>query len=173
MVNGDHRGQIGLRMHGTSRVSRAIEWVTKSHTHHVVIGIGNGRVVSAEPSTGVVLRLETDYPEIVWSQFDWTDEQADAIVRYAVMQEGRPYNYTAFVLMGLFGFAGLRVPWRLANLLSSTSSVDCSQLAVDALHQAVRLTDTPTWMIVPGDLERLFVRNGWPLTPTPTGVIQV
>lgn len=159
-------------MHGTTRISRIIERATKSDTHHVVVGIGHGLVVSAEPSVGVRIRPETDYTELTWSQFDWTEEQADAIVRYAVAQEGRPYNYTAFFLMGLFGLAGLRVPRWLATLLSSSRSVDCSQLAVEAIHQAAHYTDHPAWMIVPGDLQRLFELNQWPLAPTPTGVVE-
>lgn len=169
MEIGDRAGQIGLRMHGTSHISRLIEDGTRSDTHHVVVSIGHGLVVSAEPGTGVRVRPETDYAEITWSQFDWTDEQVDAIVAYALAQVGRPYNYTAFILVGLFGLAGLRCPRWLASLLSSSKSVDCSQLATEAIHQAAHFTDHPPWLIVPGDLQRLFELNEWPLTPTPTG----
>lgn len=155
-------------MHGTSRLSRLIEHVTHSNTHHVVIGIGNGLVVSAEPETGVRVRPETDYAEITWSQFDWSEEQADDIVAYVLAQVGRPYNYTAFLLVGLFGLAGLRVPRWLASLLSSRKSVDCSQLATEAIHRAAHFTDHPFWVIVPGDLQRLFELNEWSLAPSPT-----
>lgn len=158
-----NRGQIGLRMHGTSWMSRLIERGTRSDTHHVVIGIGDGLVVSAEPGTGVRVRPESDYSSITWSQFDWSPEQADTIVAYALAQLGRPYNYTAFVLVGLFGLAGLRVPRWLASLLSSRTSVDCSQLATEAIQAAAHFTDHPPWVIVPGDLQRLFELNGWPL----------
>lgn len=156
-------------MHGTTRLSRAIERVTDSQTHHVVVGLGNGLVASAEPFRGVVIRPETDYPELVWSDFKFTDEQRTIVVDFAVCAVGAPYNYAAFVLMGMFGEAGLRVPQRLASLLSGSKRFDCSQLAVEALQQATSpLFPHPSWMITPGDLQMMYSLRGWSLDGTPT-----
>lgn len=161
-------------MHGKTWISRLIERVTHSDTHHTVIGLPGGLVASAEPIVGVIIRPASDYPDFVWSQFELTDLERDQIVWYAEASVGMKYNYMAFILMGLFGLAGLRVPRRLASLLSSSNRKDCSQLCAEVYALAGRpLFAHPHWMVVPGDFEEWFTLHQWSMAPTPTRFITI
>lgn len=163
-----HMGQFGLRMNGTTGIAKAIEVVTRSHTHHVVIGIGDGLVASAEPWRGVVIRPETDFPDLVWSKFPWTDKQAFNIAWSAELAEGRRYNYLAFVAMGAFGLFGYRPPLWFTKMLVRSKRVDCSELVVECLAPFVNMFPGPAWQVTPGDLERYARMRGWDMTPEPT-----
>ena len=71
-------GQIGLRRHSGGWVGKAIEWATRSHTHHVVVAVSETVCISAEPG-GARYRPITDYPSLVWSRFGLTTAQQDLI----------------------------------------------------------------------------------------------
>ena len=163
-----HKGQYGLRMNGQTGVARAIEVVTRSHTHHVVVGLGEGLVASAEPWRGVVIRPETDYPNLVWSRFTWTEAEAEEIAFAAEVMEGTPYNYAAFAAMGAFGLFGYNVPSPVAKVMNASRRVDCSELVVECFADVTDLFSNPAWMAVPGDLEAYSIARGWDMTPEPT-----
>lgn len=162
-----HKGQFALRMNGATGVAHAIEVVTQSHTHHVVVGLGDGLVASAEPWHGVVIRHESDYPDLVWSRFEWTEEEAERIASVAKAAKGTGYNYLAFVSMGGFGLFGYHPPVWLTKIITASKRVDCSELVVESFV-GVQLFTGPRWMVTPGDLEAYCRAQGWDMTPVPT-----
>jgi hypothetical protein len=83
-------GQIGiLRTHGFS--SWLIRTITRSHTNHVVIDVGDGLVSAEYPH--VIKRDYQHFSNEVWSQFEYTDGQRAKIVEFANTQLGKPYGW--------------------------------------------------------------------------------
>ena len=154
-------GQIGLRMNGGSLTARTIETITHSQTHHVVIAISETHVMSAEPH-GAVIRPMTDYPEIIWSQFDYTDIQRADMAFMAEALQHHPYNYAGFALIGVEKITGIRIPDRLARAVSWTDRMMCSQMADFLLRKVgLQLFQAHSGMVSPADFEHFFRTMGW------------
>jgi len=154
-------GQIGLRMNGGSFTARMIEKITRSHTHHIVIAISETHVMSAEPH-GAVIRPMSYYPEIIWSQFDYTDVQRADMAFMAEALEHHPYNYAGFFLIGFEKVTGVRIPDRIARAVSWTDRMMCSQMADFLLRKAgLHLFQAQSGMVSPADFEHLFRTRGW------------
>lgn len=168
-------GQVGLIPYGKRLVSRAIEWVTKSDVHHVVICISETEVISADWG-GAVIEPITKYTDAVWSRFPLTPKQARGCADWARAREGRPYNFVAFTVIGLELLTGLPVPKQLAEHISSDRRYECAQLADAALTLGAGFKvfhdGRPFGMVYPGSLQRIYQENGWwPLTrPIPADV---
>jgi hypothetical protein len=154
-------GQIGLRLDGQGWIARSIEFVTQSRAHHVVIAINETHVISAEPG-GAVIRPMTDYPSIVWSQFDYTDEQSQHMAVLAASMNRQEYNYLGFFLIGVELIAKIRMPDSIARALSYQDRMFCSQMADFCLRKAgFDLFHSEWGMVSPGDFERYFKSQGW------------
>jgi hypothetical protein len=154
----DLRGQIGLRQHATDWIGRAIEWDTESITHHVVVHIGNGLCVSAERPR-VIVRHISDYPGLVNSEFELTEEQRKSIVNAALafVNPPRPYNTAALVILGLSKLTGLRVPVWVRDWLKRRPNVDCSQLADLALQAGgISLFPHDPALVTPADFQHIL-----------------
>jgi cell wall-associated NlpC family hydrolase len=95
---------------------------------HVVVSLGDGTVIQAEPGGAQIVPLSTyDGTNITWSDWDLTDEQRAAIVAAARKFVGVPYSwldYAALIAHRLH----LPIPG-LRRFLASTGDVICSQLA--------------------------------------------
>lgn len=158
---GNLTGQIGLRLDGQSFIAKSIEFVTQSRAHHVVIAINETHVVSAEPG-GAVIRPMTDYPWIVWSQFDYTDEQRQHMAVLAASMNRQEYNYLGFALIGYELVTKTRVPDFVARAFSYQDRMFCSQMADFCLRKAgIDLFRSQWGMVSPGDFLRYFNQMGW------------
>ena len=154
-------GQVGLRLDGQGFVSRGIEFVTQSRAHHVVIAINETHVVSAQPG-GAVIRPMTDYPELVWSQFEYTDEESQHMAVLAASMNRQEYNYLGFALIGFELITKTRVPDAVARAFSYQDRMFCSQMADFCLRKAgFDLFHSQWGMVSPGDFERYFQAVGW------------
>lgn len=157
----DLTGQIGLRLDGDSFMARSIETVCQSRAHHVVIAINETHVISAEPG-GAVIRPMTDYPSIVWSRFDYTDEQSQHMAVLAASMNRQEYNYLGFALIGFELITKTRVPDPIARAFSYQDRMFCSQMADFCLRKAGFTLFHSQWgMVSPGDFERYFDTMGW------------
>lgn len=154
-------GQIGLRRHGTGTISKAIEWATDSHTHHVVVAVSESYVFSAEPG-GSRIRPMTDYASIDWFQLPLTPLQRGQIVQAAHARVGLPYNYAIYPPLLFQKLTGHKVDGWVAEWLSKRPNINCSQ-GVDDIYTAAGFHLFPdiSEIVTPGDFERLAVRLGF------------
>ena len=153
-------GQVGIRMHSKGIIGRCIEWATDSQTHHVVVHVGDARCVSAEFPVARV-RKTSDYPAMVWSQFDLTDEQAQRIALAALTLVNRPYNVPV-LFVHLATKLGIRTPRFVVDWLKRRPAVDCSDLADRALTAGgIDLFSQEPTLVTPADFQREFEARGW------------
>lgn len=154
-------GQIGLRRDGASLTARVIEHFTHSRTHHIVIAISETHVISPEPG-GAVIRPMSHFPEIIWSQFDYTDTQRADMAFMAAALQHHPYNYAGFALISVEKLTGIRIPDRLARSVSWTDRMLCSQMADFLLRNVgLQLFQAQSGMVSPADFEHYFHIRGW------------
>lgn len=153
-------GQVGIRMHSKGIIGRIIEWSTNSQSHHVVVHVGAGRCVSAEfPKARV--RKTSDYPALVWSQFDLTDEQAQRIALAACALVNRPYNVPV-LFVHLATKLGIRTPRFVTDWLKRRPALDCSDLADRALTAGgIDLFSQEPTLVTPADFQHVFQARGW------------
>lgn len=152
----DLTGQVGLRQHATDWIGQGIEWATDSQSHHVVVHIGFGFCVSAERPR-VRLRKISEYPALVNSDFDLTDEQRQSIVSAALALMGRPYNTAVLVILGLHKITGWAVPVWVRDWLRIRRNVDCSQAADMALNAAgIYLFANDPALVTPADFQHVL-----------------
>lgn len=109
-----------------------IRLVGRSWANHVVISIGGGQIVEAEPG-GVRIRDVSEYAgcRIEYNTGEtMTPEQRAAVAEYAISKRGEAYAWAADTIDGL-RCLGLR--WRILGRLAEVRrSVMCSELAVEA-----------------------------------------
>lgn len=153
-------GQIGVVTHSTGFMGKAIEWLTRSDSHHVVIAVSGTVCVSAEPD-GVRYRNIAEYEHVVWSQYGLTDEQRTAIIWHATSSLGTPYNVPAFIALGIHFTTGARIPDRAATWLNNQGRVTCSQLAADIMVAVGSLPVPTTTIVCPADWQHMFEQVGW------------
>ncbi|MDN5667027.1 MAG: hypothetical protein L0G87_01360 [Renibacterium salmoninarum] len=161
MIYDRRMGQVGI-------VLRARKWstgwwvekITKSPAHHVVIHIGSGSCISAEPG-GVRIRSNDRYKHIVWTDFDLTDDQKHSMYWLAIGRQGIPYNYPAFLVLGLEFLTGLRAPQWVANRVNGLNRETCSQLAHDIYHAVGLNPALHAHIIAPAHWYRLAQHEGW------------
>lgn len=153
-------GQIGIRMHSKGIIGRIIEWCTDSQTHHVVVHVGAGRCVSAEfPKARI--RKTSDYPALVWSQFDLTEVQSERIALAALTMCGRPYNVPV-LFVHLAHKLGIPTPRWVRDWLRDRPAVDCSQLSDIALSAGgIDLFSMDPALVTPADFQHVFQARGW------------
>ena len=153
-------GQIGLRMHSTGIIGKIIEWSTNSQSHHVVVHVGDARCVSAEWPVARV-RKTSDYPAMVWSQFDLTDEQARRIAVAACAMVGRPYNVPV-LFVHLATKLGIKTPQFVTDWLKRRPALDCSDLADRALTAGgIDLFRQDSTLVTPACFQHAFEARGW------------
>lgn len=153
-------GQVGLRMNSTGLIGKIIEWSTNSQSHHVVVHVGDARCVSAEfPKARV--RKTSDYPAMVWSQFDLTQEQAERIALAACALVDRPYNVPV-LFVHLASKLGIKTPRFVVDWLKRRPALDCSDLADRALTAGgIDLFSQDPTLVTPADFQREFEAHGW------------
>lgn len=156
-------GQVGLIPGSSNLVQYVICKATHSHVAHVVMDIGGGECISAEPGGARIRRLE-DYPTAIWSSYDLTPAQAQAAAAWGRDRVGTPYNWLDDAVIGVEQAFGLRLPTWVEDGAWNGSTLECAQLADQALNAAgyQAFTDgrRPN-RVYPGSFEHDWVRRGW------------
>lgn len=151
-------GQIAL-CNGTNAVARIVQAAIGSPFSHVIIDIGEGLVASAQIG-GLELRPVEDFPDAVWSQYDFHQWQAEGAADYAAARVGTPYNIAS--LPAVLLTRALQIPTRTTR---AYAYYQCAQLAEDALMHGAGILVFPEGRTAgpatPADFEALFRRNGW------------
>lgn len=156
-------GQIGLIPHPTNWVEGAIEKITRSNVHHVIIAISATECIGAEPK-GAKIRPISDFPTAIWSHFDFAPGQDEAVASWAKAREGRRYNYVADGLIGVTREFGITLPSFITRWFDGDWCYECAQLADAALLQAgIQLFETGrnSGSVYPGSFEPIYRLLGW------------
>jgi len=155
-------GQIGLRMHGTTPVTRGIEWATDSNTHHVVLAVSEEDAFSPEPG-GAKIHPIDHWGPIVWSKFEFTAKQRADLITAAHARVGLPYNYAIYPPLLWQKLSGHKVDGWVAEWLSVRPNINCSQGVDDCYTDAgFHLFPDISEIVTPGDFQRIFERLGFP-----------
>lgn len=162
----DLTGQIGLVYGPTTWQQRLICWVTDSPVYHCVIAISNDQCVGAEDPHPAVHPI-SDYPNIIWSDFDLTQSQRDGITHWAGKHMDATYNYTDDVAIGIERLLHEHTPRMVLRRLSSSRHMECAQLC-DAAYTygaGIQLFRDHRYFgaVAPADLAPLLQDTGaWP-----------
>lgn len=143
-----------------------IDWDTDSEFHHVVVNVGDGRIVEAVRT--VRIDFADQYDEIVWctgrlpSPFVPTDAQRAQIVQAALAMVGDKYNVLDLLAIGLAQKRMGRVvdgdEWWVKRLSKDHREI-CSQVA-DLAWKKAGIEMFPKrlpGLVSPGDLGRLLL----------------
>lgn len=136
------RAQIGL-LGGTGTLARSVMFATASPVSHIVLGVGEGLVISAQLG-GTVLRSIDSFripnrtgPKstrmlnpIIWSRYDLTPTQEDDIVDFGYSHLGAPYNLLEAGAILLSRALTIKYPQR------AYAYYHCAQLGYDAYRAA-------------------------------------
>lgn len=154
-------GQIGLRRHGTTLITKGIEWATDSRTHHVVLAISEDEAFSPEPGGAKIWPIDHWEP-LVWSRFELTAKQRADLIAAAYARVGAPYNYAIYPPLLWQKLSGHRVHGLIAEWLSRRPHINCSQGVDDCYTDAgFHLFPDTSAIVTPGDLERKFYALGY------------
>jgi hypothetical protein len=155
------RGQVGIvRTHGFS--SWLIRLITRSHVNHMVNDTGTELISAEYPH--VRTRPYGYFTNIVWSQFDYTDDQKEKIVTFAEDQVGKPYGWADDLAIGIGLITRQRTPRWLARWLATDGEWICSSLADASLrHAGIHIfnDDRPVGATFPGSFEAFFRDARW------------
>ena len=151
-------GQVAL-CRGENTLARAVRAGIGSTYSHMVIDVGDGQVASAQLG-GLALRPAQDFPDAVWSRYDFDPWQAEGAADYAAARVGTPYNLAAGALALIT--RTLQIPTPRTRRYAY---YQCAQLAEDALSHGAGILVFPhgrtAGPATPADFEDLFRRHGW------------
>jgi len=142
-------GQVGCVVDARGWMGKAIERVTGSRAHHVVIALSDTHCMSAEPG-GARLRLISDFEHVIWTKYQHTDDQAHFVAGLAEFAQHTRYDYLSFAALGWHFITGGRIPDRVATWLDDRGETTCSQLASNIMR-AARIGHPATTVVCPGD----------------------
>lgn len=168
MLNKPAIGQIGLiyDRKGTHRsfVAKAIDWVTRSPVHHVIVCVSEDHCVEAQPG-GAVLSPLSKWPNAVWSNFPLTPAQAEGTAQWAIDHIGTPYGFLDDAAIGIGLLLNHWAGFELQRFLSSDHSLQCAQLADAALTKGGKFKvfddNRLDGAVYPGSFVPLFKKYGW------------
>jgi uncharacterized protein YycO len=158
----------GLAQLGLVRTPGFTSWLTRVATrspyNHIVAYVGEGKVISCQP-TGVTEMPLEDFPDVVWSNFDLTLAQTGEVINFLHDQLGKPYDDLMYVWCGVARV--LEVPntpkWVLRRLASMRAWI-CSQLT-DAAYQTAGKhlfkDHRANGAVVPADYVPIWREHGW------------
>jgi len=130
---------------------------TFSRWNHAVIYIGNGEVVSADPS-GVKIDPVTNWNNIAWNQHEELDDnQRMMIVNAAREAVGQPYSFIT-ILDIAFRILGLKIlSEKILDRLARNTGYICSELVAECYRKGGLVIAKRDFLASPGDLaERLI-----------------
>ena len=160
------KGQVAV-VHGKRGwIGRLVQLIDGTHWNHTVVRLNDNECMSAEPG-GALIRPITFYDtdhELVWSQFDLDDTEAELIAEWARNHEGTPYSWGDFIAAGLARITGRATPKWLRRITGDPDRLICSQLCDLALQEGgVHLfqDERPLGAVTPGSFGRRFHALGW------------
>ena len=130
---------------------------TFSRWNHAVIYVGNGQVVSADPS-GVKLDPVTNWDNIAWNQHEELDDnQRMMIVNAAREAIGKPYSFFTIFDIAL-RILGLKILAKgILDKLARHTGYICSELVAECYRKGGIVVAKQDYLCTPGDLaERLI-----------------
>lgn len=142
-------GQVGVVVDARGWMGKAIQWATRSRAHHCIIALSETHCLSAEPG-GAKRRLIADYEFVVWTSYNFNEDEAHYIAGVAEYSRGIRYDYLSFIALGFHFLTGLKIPDRLAEWLDSRGETTCSGLATKIMLNA-RHPAPSTTVPCPGD----------------------
>lgn len=159
-------GDFGLtKIHGWVGVWVSLgQWLNgdASRYTHAFLVLDNEQVIEAQPGGAVITPL-SEYMgrlDVVFSRVPLTDEQRDTMVAHARQLEGTPYSFLDYLALAL---TKLKIkPKFIVNRVKSSGHLICSQLVAQEYEKvgAPLFTDgTPSYMVTPGDLADVLIRN--------------
>ena len=155
--------QIGL-VHSKQGFSPwLIRLVTRSYFSHVIVAVSDYTCVSAEPD-GAQAKPIDEYVDVVWSQFQYTEVERQAIITYSLEHIGTPYSYWQFYGAGIAALMRGWTPAFIRRRIGDESSQVCSQLAWNALLAAgidPFADDRPVGAATPATWGKYFFAHGW------------
>lgn len=129
-----------------ARISRTIRWATSSPVSHASVYIGNGELIEASGEGVVRTTLDAAFATaslaVAFRRRGITAGAAEQVVRFAVSNVGKEYNYS-----GAAG-AGIDANWKSClvspivciaahyGVFSRGNKFYCSQLVLEAFRQA-------------------------------------
>ena len=135
--------------HGHYKISKIIRQVTHSYWNHAGLYIGNNKVIEARMLGVVESGFRYKGKDTLILRAELTPMQRVAIVKYALSQLGKRYDY--FQLLSLL-FLWLFKRGRVQN---SKNHFICSELVASAFYDAdISLCNKPIELITPADLEK-------------------
>lgn len=160
----EHRGQIGLLAGPVTRLQWLVSAATTSPAFHVVVGLGSGQVLSANPG-GVRIEPEEQHPRAVWSRFPLTPEQIEGVVAWGMARLARPYNWVSDAMITVEAFTPIRFPDRMNTRVAGDRRYTCSQFADAALRfgAGYHVFDDGRrpGQVTPASFVPVFRANGW------------
>lgn len=130
---------------------------TFSRWNHAVIYIGNGEVVSADPS-GVKIDPVTNWNNIAWNQHEELDDnQRMMIVNAAREAVGHSYSFITIADIA-FRILGLKIlSETILDKLARHNGYICSELVAECYRKGGLVIAKQDFLCTPGDLaERLI-----------------
>ena len=130
---------------------------TTSRWNHVIIYVGNGMAVSADP-TGVSKISVTQYTNIAWNKHEELDDnQRMMIINAALEAIGKPYDFFTIADIAL-RILGLKIFTKgLLSYLAKNKGYICSELVAECYRKGGLVIAKEDWLCTPGDLaERLI-----------------
>ena len=130
---------------------------TTSRWNHVIIYVGNGMAVSADP-TGVSKISVTQYTNIAWNKHEELDDnQRMMIINAALEAIGKPYDFFTIADIAL-RILGLKILTKgLLSYLAKNKGYICSELVAECYRKGGLVIAKEDWLCTPGDLaERLI-----------------
>jgi len=157
-------GQIAIQTKPSDWVTQGIATVTNSDVFHVVIAISETECIGAQPGGAKILPIDYS-PNLVWSKFDLTPQQAQACADWARAREHRPYSFINDALIGISCLFGITFPRFITKHFSNDKTYECAQLADAALTLGAGISvfddSRPFGTVYPGSFEVLFKKYGW------------
>jgi len=130
---------------------------TFSRWNHVVVYVGNGDIISADPR-GIKKKKAAEYSSIAWNQHEELDDnQRMQIVNAALETVGKPYDFFTIIDIALRSL-GLKVLTKgIISRLAQSDGYICSELVAECYAQAGYPVCANPDVCNPGDLaERLI-----------------
>lgn len=166
----DCTGQIGLVTAPETFHQRVIIWVTRTPIYHVIVGVSELDCVSPGMD-GTTVDDISDFPEIIWSEYDLSPEQRQGIVAYALKHVGKRYNWLDNVAIAIEFALGRHFPPFLRRFFEKPGTYHCAQLAYDSLVLGGNIPvfegKRPPGGLYPGLFLQEYERMGWDTAPQP------
>jgi cell wall-associated NlpC family hydrolase len=151
-------GDFGV-IRSTGLAARAIQLGTISRWNHAFIYIGEGKIIEATPSKGLIISDVSKYKNIAWNKHqELTDAQRQKIVDKARSFLGTTYGFLDILVLAL-RILGLKIlSGTFVEKLAVRQGIICSELeAICYAEAGIQLVNKPEYLVTPGDLAEYLI----------------